>query len=257
MWYIIRKEHTLIGMLVPLPEEIAVFTRAQRLLCYYVEIQLALAAVGLFLGTSQTAANAGLVAFISIMVVSPASLFLPYMFTTSQKIVSTTVRISRQSRKARMSTPRKRRYLSGMYSSAGPTSMHPKIDHQVVVPLTMVTESTKSWNTILRQTTSKKVIPLDSTATEQRSITPKQAKGIIKQPSTFAANMLRKKKREVQFNREVRMVEFDYYVKNLHNSRMCMLVLSYFTLASCLALALCKLALPLSRQRDRWQCGIS
>ena len=47
---------------------------------------------------------------------------------------------------------------------------------------------------------------------------------------------------EVQFNREVRMVEFDYYVKNLHNSRMGMLWLSYITLASFLALALCKLA---------------
>ena len=93
---------------MPLPEEIAVFTRAQRLLCYYVEIQLALAAVGLFLGTKQTAANAGLVAFISIMVVSPASLFLPYMFTTSQKLVSTTVRISRENRRARVVAPPQR-----------------------------------------------------------------------------------------------------------------------------------------------------
>ena len=50
LWYIIRKEHALIGMLVPLTEELAVFTRFQMLWCFYVEIQLALAAAGLFVG---------------------------------------------------------------------------------------------------------------------------------------------------------------------------------------------------------------
>jgi len=52
LWYIIRKEHLLIGIIVPLNEELTVFTRFQRLVCYYVEIQLALAAVGMFVSTS-------------------------------------------------------------------------------------------------------------------------------------------------------------------------------------------------------------
>ena len=99
LWYIIRKEHVLVGIMVPLHEELAVLTRLQGLLCFYVEIELALAAGGLFVGTTQTATNAGLVAILSIVVVSPASLLIPYVFTVSQTLVSTTVLISRQNRR--------------------------------------------------------------------------------------------------------------------------------------------------------------
>merc|ERR1712032_1810154 len=41
LWYIVRKEHPVIGMIAPLHEELAVMTRFQSLLCFYVEIQLA------------------------------------------------------------------------------------------------------------------------------------------------------------------------------------------------------------------------
>ena len=60
-------------------------------------------------------------------------------------------------------------------------------------------------------------------------------------PSAFASNMLRKKRRDLQFNHEVRVVELDYYVENLQRLRKTMLGLSYFALGFCLALALCKL----------------
>ena len=128
LWYITRKEHPLIGMIAPLHEELAVLTRFQGLLCYYVETQLALASVALFLGTSQTAVNAGIVALISILVVSPADLLLPYMFTTSQTLVSTTVRISREYRRSGAAPQkRKRSFVSSMPSIVG------KLENQAVV----------------------------------------------------------------------------------------------------------------------------
>ena len=61
-------------------------------------------------------------------------------------------------------------------------------------------------------------------------------------PSAFASNMLRKKRRDLQFNHEVRVVELDYYLEHLQRLRKTMLGLSYSALAFCLALALCKLA---------------
>ena len=64
-----------------------------------------------------------------------------------------------------------------------------------------------------------------------------------RKPSAFAAKMLRKKKKDVRFNHEVRVVELDYYAKNLQQLRKTLLGLSYLMLAFCLSVALCKLFL--------------
>ena len=199
------------------------FTRFQRLLCFYVEIQLALAAVGLFVGTSQTATNAGLVAFLSIMVVSPASLLLPYMFTSSQKIVSTSVRISHENRTKTDPKPIKRSSSVGIHTIVSRHTHELRKSVTPVVPFTLpkddAQDDRQSWTTLLggRGTSNNKVTPAHAAARDQAKISPpnkmslfsafsagktskvspvKQLKG--RYPSALAAKMLRKKRKELE-----------------------------------------------------------
>jgi hypothetical protein len=223
LWYIIRKEHVLVGIMVPLHEELAVLTRFQSLLCFYTEIQLSLAVAGLFLGTSQTATNAGLVAFLSIMVVSPASLLLPYMFTSSQKIVSTSVRISHENRTKTDPKPIKRSSSVGIHTIVSRHTHELRKSVTPVVPFTLpkddAQDDRQSWTTLLggRGTSNNKVTPAHAAARDQAKISPpnkmslfsafsagkrskvspvKQLKG--RYPSALAAKMLRKKRKELE-----------------------------------------------------------
>ena len=262
LWYITRKEHAVIAMLVPLHEELAVLTRLQSLLCFYVEIQLALAAGGLFLGTSQTASNAAFVAFLSMMLVSPASLVLPYMFTTSQTIVSTTVLVSRQNRR-NGAAPRKRRRSSvGLHTVVARSSEQQQKSQTAVVPFSLPKHNAKathqSLDALLGRGASNKITPAHAATRDENRMSPPKMNWLSagnaskvspvkkhqgRKPSAFAAKMLRKKKRDLQFNKEVRMMELDYYAKHLYRSRKTMLMLSYAALAMFLSAAFCKLVL--------------
>ena len=45
-----REEHNIVGIIYPIPMEQIFFTRAQRIMCYFCELHMALAAVALFYG---------------------------------------------------------------------------------------------------------------------------------------------------------------------------------------------------------------
>ena len=48
-----RQGHSLVAILWPIPLEQIFFTRSQRIICYYCELHMALAVMGIFFGSSQ------------------------------------------------------------------------------------------------------------------------------------------------------------------------------------------------------------
>ena len=288
LWYIIRKEHTFFGIVAPLPEELAVFTRFQRLLCFYVEIELALAATGLFFGKTQHGgSNVAVVAFMSLLVVSPATLLLPWMFTTAQTIVSTTVlKLEQDHRSARTTSTRRpslqmhdvvrrqsihhRRHSTVEFADlktavspfvaataqANTSKTQPgrrsQVKNNQVVPAHAVQSDTPASVEALlgrgnARRASQELSPLKRgwSVDEHSEATPPNK--VIQswsldggKSSALAAKILHTQKKHMDFNREVRDVELEYYDKYLRRNRNIMLRICYITLAFFLSLAFCK-----------------
>ena len=77
---IIRTEHTIVAFVCPMKEELIYYSRVQRLLCYFAEVQMALAVTAFFVRQQQTTAGAAFVALISIMFMTPITVVVPWMF---------------------------------------------------------------------------------------------------------------------------------------------------------------------------------
>ena len=315
LWYITREEHTLIGLAVPLDEEWAVFTRFQRLLCYYAEIQCSLAVSGLFINTAQTnGTQTAVVALISIILASPAALLLPWMFNTSQTIVSTTVWMykynhaaarrssfgrmtSRASTASSHSSSSQSVGIRGIHDILRSPSQHKKLrqaslnlraDVQpFVAPKGKISLKMRreSWGEQLVGSKSNKVTPIETVSSrdnDEPSLAmpprPEQStanagdksgeadahsksgwmlalsgsKGTAKNAinsgkvsrsrlsSALATRMMRKQKKQIEFNQSVRRAELKHYAEYLSKSRNFMLGLSYCMLALLTCVSLCK-----------------
>ena len=283
LWKITRQEHTLIGIVVPLDEEMAVFTRFQRLLCYYVEIQVALAASGFFISRSQDdALKTGLVALISLVLASPASLLLPWMFNTSQAIVSTTTWMVKVNHK-RMTKSTSINDLARLRSNSSQHGIHdivrlssktkqasdtPVASRAPALPLAAAQNKLcepnsrvrrQSWGDQLLGPKDNKVTPFaampprpDGKNGPQRMPSqlawtlaidgPKATRSPSRRKSNvIATRMIRKQKKQIEFNQSVRVAELKHYSEHLNASRTFMLGLSYVALVFLLCMSLCKL----------------
>ena len=198
---IIRAEHTIVGLAHPLREELAYFSRTQRLLCYFCEIQMAFAVNAFVVNKTQNSMQTAVVAIICIFFMTPITIVIPWMFQAAQTIISFTVLEWKEKHKELRRELYSKQSLEKQRSKSTPTK---SLKLQNIFEVTMTRNSydarTRSHKLSPEQEelmTTKQVLTMDSFGTSviSKHLVRKEVRPVRIGPGTKQNNSIETRRR--------------------------------------------------------------